>query len=463
MDLLMIRLLMACNFFVLLGFSTVVLAANVVAENAHRQLLKAPDPFAKVSEVAAWAEQADTLGSVTEKDFKPHDKSLKLVSLGKLGAQVSESCFRGMSAADRAETLKVFERGLAHALAQVGRCYSEFRFQELSGLVSILRRLVISCEQMNPAFGAYVQEGQFGLKLFNSRKTVLSSFLHVWPVKYNAKNFNKGADPARIGAALFHEALHYTPANHREWHGEVGVTKGQFGCQNTRYEDRMFFITATCHPNDPDGVLFLTGADHTAEKTKLGPAAQCKNVCEAALGPAQLREGKDCHYCGGTGGVTELISKKFIGAPLVALPYPKSQIESTCAKVRAYSQRRRDYLDAWVKVTRMSQTLRNPTDFPNNGSMYGIANLYDGALLELNGLVASGPSKARLGGFAAAIKKVKDEITRGCGLATKPDRWRWLCENNGTPVLDALDRMERLADDVAKAKLEPLFALPTLN
>jgi len=257
------------------------------------------------SDVSKLAKTIDYIGA-NHKVAKPGK------NITRFGTTLGKSC-----SANGPEQTKAYVERLNQALAitfrQLDLCKKVFRFQELDDAIALLRRANVECASS----GNYQTSG--GTADLNSKVGLQVT------IEINPSNM---ANNVRVLAhLLFHEVLHYLPANNKDLSIHNKAKSRNFdGCLDSVFDDRIYFIQSSCFPsiglkydtfNDKDGGLFLS-------KT---PPFKCTGLCEKAFSTIPSEHDKETIY-----------------KSTSAIPYSKNQVKATCDRIRNTGERQRKYL-----------------------------------------------------------------------------------------------------------------------
>lgn len=223
-----------------------------------------PDPEWSTERVAEWAKNLDILGSKAMRSgtpCNPKNQKIKGQCFTAFGNPVDDSCYNSIEPKKWALRLKRMEEGIAYAVTQAQRCWSTLGFGSTRGFLSKIRRAKFNCTNSKSR----------GLAASASMGGIFSpTFDHEYTMNdWGAYMDNEPMET--VGSTLFHEALHWTVNNNREWHN--CTDRNRTGCDKSQFEDRVYLMEAACFPESDVGQQ-LYGKNG---------AIKCANVCKNSL------------------------------------------------------------------------------------------------------------------------------------------------------------------------------------
>jgi hypothetical protein len=200
-------------------------------------------------------EEADPIGS--ERLRETVDESDLVSSWGPV---FSKSC--------QSVPLAKWESVLERAFAQTYRCNKQVGLNQLRDAIKVMRRFRIVCEGLSKkGVGATSP-------LYHKEKGVF-----IWNIeddKYEIKisdelfeKFRDGDAPVQeeLTESFFHEALHQTASNLRDWHADEKEVARRFNnksCKETVFTDRIYLLGAACFPDSLRGEELLSKECYSA-------------------------------------------------------------------------------------------------------------------------------------------------------------------------------------------------------
>lgn len=179
----------------------------------------------------------------------------------------------------------------ALAIRQATRCKATYNSESLNKIIDdairYMKETKYTCVgNLNSGVAATAGITGFGKKKTKQVRIAdiyqLGSVIGSSPI---APNYTKGYnDSNHEGAAiLFHESLHFTESDNTQWHHHPRE-RNIYGCSDSLFEDRVYFIEAACFPLTPRGrELFIQKKGAAKDPTTLYSAADCSNICKSAF------------------------------------------------------------------------------------------------------------------------------------------------------------------------------------
>lgn len=258
--------------------------------------------------------EMDPLGN---KEIVPPQKNQKATQYGTL---IESSCYqrKGRHAGTyESKVLKRFHDALGFALGGLVGCRSRFGFEETRQILSALRRTTIRCAVPSESSSLAYMSMDHGSQKAKGSASQKGLLFHMTLFRFgNQKSTSVDetvggqVSPEFLAATIAHEAMHAVGMDNTEWHNNP-VDRGKFGCHDSMFEDRIFFMEAVCFPKGMLGQnLFLKGGSYS-----------CPEVCLSALASHS-----DQSLTPPPGG-------------LLARTYSRSEAEPYCKKIQEWGDR----------------------------------------------------------------------------------------------------------------------------
>jgi hypothetical protein len=226
-----------------------------------------PPPDAKdLGAIAQWSASVDKTGNSYLRVPRSGDYTLSS------GTLLDANCFEGLNPHQRESLIEKFETVVNRVLIQGYRCEKALGLTSAGDALSILRRAKVDCKADNRAdVGA-------SNSIFGRYKPFQSPFSTVKTNTDKEYQFNVPAhvlvdtSDENLAGYLFHEALHSTANNNRQWHNRVFEDgRDAWSCKSSIFEDRIYFMHSACFPQSDYG------------KQLRRVISTCSEVCESAL------------------------------------------------------------------------------------------------------------------------------------------------------------------------------------
>ena len=288
--------------------------------------LAALDTPSSFDELVKWMDKVDVQTLKTERapsETKDY--------LSKLGFIIRASCFKGNRELRREKIIAHYEAAIQHMLRQTSRCYKLFRLTPLPSVPSIVKVLDIRCSDQKPNVTAAATVLGKQPPTWAPSRAVFSPtyFLSASQGIYQIEvsdwgNSDLSLTTADLAATFMHEIAHLTPANNRVWHSDT-KSKSKTECQNSIFEDRIFFTEALCVPRGFYGKLLYGDEGDTF------PLKECKNLCAKAL--ADVDDIDDFIKAKPTRKNIHKFEEKYLAKPM-----NKDDVKITCDQVRSVTR-----------------------------------------------------------------------------------------------------------------------------
>jgi hypothetical protein len=308
---------------------------------------------------------------------------------------------------------QIWNELLARTFAQIDRCYKAIGLKHIRDTTTVLRRARIECSSSSDE-----NVSGFNNLYKNGKWLAKDSIYDISLAQLGIKLPNlKERNPfvmENAAALLFHEALHSTASNQREWHNdqnEIKRRKHSVDCNDSMFTDRIYFLVGVCFPSSEKGELLY------------GSALGCPNVCKAAL--------KD-------GAESKVVKEYPADPPLRAESISSVAVDHYCSRV-AKIKSKVDELPKSLKFVRFE--LAKPLAlFPKDNSL-----LRDRYAAITKRLINNITADVDLGRILeeVIIEKVKfrSELEASCKLnKNKNEEWARFCANDIPKVIGAIDR-----------------------
>lgn len=412
-----------------LTFVALVTGLSVwTAPSAHAQLntkysrINECETPVNLSDIAGWAEKLDTAGNLAMP--KPDDSGDYVT---KMGAIIDESCFKNHAGPERQKMIDRMENILARVGMGVGQCSRLFGFNELSSVLHTLRRVRFSCKKLAAKTAA---EAELTDHIWIGTLPCSSTFTKNYRVSISPESMLLGEeDPDHLAATLFHETLHHTAANNRQWHNESWMSgkHSTKGCKNSLFEDRVYFISAACFPRTSYGQDFFAGN---------GSASTCANVCNAAL--TEVDDDMASKYGGGFGAKQGLVAR----------PYAKVDVEQTCRLVNTVEKRNSSLnTDSDNLQKRQMKVSKYFFTFGPDTMMYDKIRDYFSTVTDFAQTISMSDKAPVLEKLRTLRDELNDEYTRLCQQGQPRARNQKFCELYPKSVRLELDYAYRWVSD----------------
>lgn len=370
-----------------------------------------PNPAWSISETAKWAEDMDDLGKLAMREGE----------LTKFGNPIDPSCKKGLTDEEYKKRVARMEAGMAYAMTQSQRCWSQLGIAPAKDIIPILRRTNFNCNQ-NPDVAAQAMSGNSGYSPQCDHKYEM--------VDWGATMDTKPIDD--VGAYLFHEALHWTKSNNRDYHNGINKSRQALGCNKSTFEDRVYMFHAACFPNSDWGKLFYDSTNG---------AYKCPGVCENAL--TQVDEGK----------LAKDKNMKVQGS-FSGHYYKPQEAKNLCKKIQEapanYAASRRELKELEeTKTVRLTFALKK---FGNDEDGMHLWMIYrEGFYLAENAYDPNVSLPAIQKGMKEKKQKFIAEVKKTCEKPVKSEKLKNFCMDytaEKNPMVEEIDRLQLRVDSV---------------
>lgn len=343
------------------------------------------------------------------------------------GPIIDANCVTGARKNKADTTLKNLKTAIDKALIQAYRCDRALGLPAAGSSFSILRRARISCKNAAPHIGAandLFKRNLWYAPLTETKRNVDHSYQFIVPPHtIDVKDF----DSYIIASFLFHEGLHSTANNnHDEWHASAEKTGHTFGCANSLFEDRIYFIHSACFPNTVHG-KHLTNIMN-----------KCPNVCESAF----TKVNRKTTFAAGSGSAAIYGLSGNIGPDLNARPLGRQEAKMLCNRITQTNESNLK-LKEELKQTKDSihaarKGLKKTPLFPKGNSQEtGRLELKILAIEEKSDLALNPPYnwEARIAEMVKNEAEIKNIIEETCAKKPIPNDWVETCAFKGNYIL----------------------------
>jgi hypothetical protein len=366
-----------------------------------------------------------------------------------LGFIIRRSCFSGPRADKKEVIIKRYENMLGFMLQQVSRCYKLLGFPQIESIPSLLRVVELTCAARKGGDDAqsYTEPFQnFEWKPSNKIFGLTGYSANSLGRREIEINIDEGRDLSapieNLSSLLLHELLHFTASMNRSWHDTWEQSHQEDGCENSLFEDRVYFLQAACFPQSGYGLRLYgkwkkTQIENGRSSWKVKSALlDCEGLCHKALGEVDSIESFMKAY-------PELRQIYKVGKMQIAKSMHKKTREILCGRTHQVATTRKQYQLAREDIVAFRYELRvkpylDALTF-KEGDGPSLKMRFQEYIDIINRPFPRAPKLKRLTELKGEIEKQVSEL-----CYRKPDA----CEVNNEPFKSVLDRGYALVENL---------------
>ncbi|HTL11013.1 MAG TPA: hypothetical protein VL588_00915 [Bdellovibrionota bacterium] len=314
------------------------------------------------------------------------------------GTIIDQDCVDHLSGTARAARLARLNAAVQFASRQADACHQATNLPDPTNVGPTLAHTRIHCKEYNGTANAMTDEvvnhGYHPTQRLFMPLVTTHHFDRSYETTVNVgaiSDLDRG-EITDVAKSLFHEMLHFY-SNNTTWHNEGDAHHPSYGCNNSLFTDRVYFMSAVCFPMSINGRAYY---DATTG------AAACPAVCDAALG--HVDDIEEAHLEPWVYGADALVAK----------PLTVGDRRIICGRI-ADAQRRQSHAATDLRAT--LTLLRSSIDHIPAGIVTTpvgdlIPHLSD--YLVPNGILTASSRADALAQFAHLRSRIESESARLC-------------------------------------------------